>query len=418
MRYVFLIVMKDMKRRLRSPAALLCNLAIPIVLTLIVGLVFGREGEVKLPRIKVLLVDEDKGLASNFFKQGMKQGKLAEMIELVEVEKAAGLKLMEKGKASALIELPSGFTAKVLDRTPAEVVLLKNPSETFLPLIVEEITETMAVLMNGTLGIFEVPIGRLRAMFDAKAWPSGGELTALLENAKGGIALVKPYLTDTLIAMKTTTVSAEPQEKSPAKFNFFALIMPGSIMIGLLFISEITMRDILRERRAGTLARIFTGPVEAGTVLAGKIVSAFAITAASCVLLLAIGRLGFGIRWGNPAALAAHLSGSILMCIGIMALIYGAIKSDRVADAVLPVVIIVICILGGAMFPTEIMGATMRRFAPASPAFWVIDGIKKVAVGGAGFGGIARNLAYVYGVGAATMVAGAALLGAKVRGRG
>jgi len=418
MRHAFLIVAKDMKRRLRSPLALCCNLAIPIVLTLIIGLVFGRGGEVKLPRITVLLVDEDKGFAGNFFKQGMKQGKLAEMIDLVEVEKEAGRKLMEKGKASALIELPAGFTEKLLDRKSAEIVLLENPGETFLPLIVEEITETMAVAMGGARRVFDAPIGRLRAMFDAKEWPSGSELSSLLASAKGGIMLVRPYLADTLISLKTATVEASPREEPAGRMNLFALVMPGCIMIGLLFISEITMRDVLREKRAGTLARMFAGPVEAPAVLWGKILSACAITFTSCLLLLVIGRLGFGIHWGDPAALLVHLFGSIVMCVGIMALLYGAIRSDRVADALLPVVIIVICILGGAMFPIEAMGATMRRVAPVSPAYWVIEGIKRVALEDAGLRGIAPNLVYVYGVGAATIAAGAALLGVKVRGRG
>lgn len=416
-RHVLLIVGKDMKRRMRSPVTLLCYIAIPIVLTLVVGLVFGRQGEVKLPRIKVLLVDRDKNLASNFFKQGMKQGKLAEMIDLVEVEPAQGRTLMEKGKASALIEIPEGFTSKLLDRRPAEIVFLKNPSETFLPIVAEELTGTMAVIMDDAVRIFGAPIDSLRAMLNAGKWPSGGALTVLLESARSRIALVRPYLSDTLISMTSQTVSAEPAKRPAAKSNIFTFLMPGSIMIGLLFISEITMRDILRERRAGTLARIFTSPLGPWTVLAGKIVSAFAITFVSCVLLLAVGAFGFGVKWGSPAPLFAHLIGSILMCIGIMALVFGAIKSDRAADAILPVIIIVICIVGGAMVPYESMGAAMQRFARASPAFWVIDGFKAIAIRGEGFGGIARYLAYIFGVGAATTAAGAALLGAKLKGR-
>ena len=406
-----------MKRRTRSPVTLLCYIAIPVMLTLIVGLVFGRQGEMKLPRIKVLLVDRDKGMASNFLKQGMKQGKLAEMIDLVEVEPARGRGLMEKGKASALVEIPEGFTSRLLDRRGAEIVFLKNPSESFLPIVAEELVGTMAVIMDDAVRIFGAPIDSVRAMFKAGEWPRGAELAALLGSARSRIALIKPYLSDSLLSMRAETVSAEPGKRPAEKFNIFALIMPGSIMIGLLFIGEITMRDILRERRAGTLERIFTSPLGPGTVLAGKMLSAFAITFVSCALLLAVGAFGFGIKWGNPAPLLAHLIGSILMCIGIMALVFGGVKSDRAADAMTPVIIIVICIVGGAMIPYESMGAAMQRFAPASPAFWVIDGFKAIAVRHEGFGGIAWDLAYVFGVGAVTTAAGAALLGAKIRGR-
>jgi ABC-2 type transport system permease protein len=417
MNAIFLIVRNDMKRRLRSPVSIICMFLIPLGLTLLVGLVFGRHGKVELSHIQVLVADSDKGFAANFLKQGMKQGKLAELIDLVEVDPAEGRSLMDRGKASALIEIPKGFTTDILDRKPVELALIKNPQETFLPLIVEEITKTMAVMVDGTARIFEKPIGEARGMLTAGRWPTAAELSGLLAEAKPRIALVKGYLADSLISLRSETVS-EPAEKATETFTIFAFIMPGSILIGLLFISEITMRDILREREAGTLARIFTGPVRSGHVIAGKMLSSFAITFVACALLIAIGRLGFGIIWGSPLKLLAHVVGSMLMCVGIMAFFYGFIRSERVADAMLPVVIIVICVFGGAMFPYEVMGPAMQKAAVFSPAFWVIDGLKRISIEKSGWGGIAPHLAIVYGLGALTSIAGAAKLRGKLAGKG
>jgi len=415
MNTILLIVRNDVKRRLRSPVSVACMLLIPLGLTLIVGLVFGRHGEVKLSHIKVLLVDNDKGVGANFLKQGMTQGKLAELIDLVEVDAAQGLSLMDKGKASALIEIPKGFTSQLLDRKPAELRLIKNPGESFLPMIVEEITGTMAVMMDGTVRIFEKPIDEARSMLTAGRWPTAGELTKLLASAKPRIALVKGYIADTLISLTTETVS-EPPGTPKEKFNFFAFIMPGSILIGLLFISEITMRDILREREAGTLGRVLAGPTRSAHVIAGKMLSAFVITLISCVLLIVVGRLGFGIAWGSPLKLGALIIGSILMCVGIMAFLYGFIKSERAADAMLPVIILLMCIFGGAMFPYEIMGPAMQEIATFSPAFWVIDGLKRISIEKCGWGGIARHLAIVYGVGVIMSAAGAAGLRGRLGG--
>ncbi len=417
MNAVFLIVRNDMKRRLRSPVSVICMLLIPLGLTLLVGLVFGRHGKVELSHIRVLVADSDKGFAATFLKQGMKQGKLAELIDLVEVDSAEGRSLMDRGKASALIEIPKGFTSSILDRKPAKLVLVKNPGEAFLPLIVEEITKTMAVMIDGTARIFEKPIGKARGMLESGRWPTAAELAGLLAEAKPRIELVRGYLADSLISIASETVS-EPEAKPERAFNFFAFIMPGSILIGLLFISEITMRDILREREAGTLERIFAGPVRSGQVIAAKMLSSFAITLLACVLLIAVGRLGFGIAWGSPLKLAAHVAGSILMCVGIMAFLYGFIRSERAADAVLPVVIIVLCVFGGAMIPYETMSRAMQKAAVFSPAFWVIDGLKMISIEKAGWGGIAPHLAIVYGLGALTSVAGAAMLRGKLAGRG
>ncbi|MCX5753015.1 MAG: ABC transporter permease [Candidatus Krumholzibacteria bacterium] len=417
MNAILLIVRNDMKRRLRSPVSIICMFLIPLGLTLLVGLVFGRHGKVELSHIKVLIADDDRGFAANFLKQGMKQGKLAELIDLVEVDPAEGRSLMDRGKASALIEIPKGFTANILDRKPAEIALVKNPQESFLPLIVEEITETMAVMIDGAAQIFEEPIGEARGMLTGGRWPEAAELAGLLAETKPRIALVKGYLSDTLISIGSETVSA-PGAEPERTLNFFALIMPGSILIGLLFISEITMRDILREREAGTLARILAGPVQSGRVVAGKMLSSFAITLVACALLIAIGRLAFGIAWGSPLKLLAHVVGSILLCVGLMAFFYGFIRSERVADAMLPVVIIVLCIFGGAMIPFEAMSPAMQRAAVFSPSFWVIDGLKRISIERTDWGGIAPHLAIVYGLGALTSLAGAAKLRGKLGGRG
>lgn len=405
-----------MKRRLRSPVSVICMLLIPLGLTLIVGLVFGRHGEVELSHIKVLLADNDGGMAANFFKQGMKQGKLAELIDVVEVDSAEGLSLMNRGKASALIEIPKGFTSSVLDGKSTQIDLVKNPRESFLPMIVEEITGTMTVMIGGAVRVFHEPIQETRLMLAADRWPTADELAGLLASAGPRIALVKDYVADTLITLTSRTDEA-PAEKPAGTFNFFAYIMPGSILIGLLFISEITMRDILREREAGTLDRIFAGPVRSAHVIAGKVLSAFAITLASCLLLILIGRIAFSIEWGPPLELFALVVGSILMCVGIMAFLFGFIKSERGADAMLPVVIIVICIFGGAMFPYEVMGPAMQKAARFSPAFWVIDGLKLVSIEKAGWGGIWRHLAIVYGIGAITCAAGAARLRVRLTGQ-
>lgn len=415
MRHAWLIVAKDMRRRLRSPVSLLCMLSIPLVMTLVVGLIFGSEGKVEVPRITLLLVDEDGGFVSNFFKQGLRQGKLAEMIDLREVERAEGEALMASGKASALLEIPKGFTEAVLDRAPAELRLLKNPSETFLPLIAEEIVKTMAVVLEGSARVFAEPIAGLRGMIDGGGWPSTSQLEPLLASARSRIALVRGYLADSLVTVETVAERAEAGGVGSPDFNLFAFLLPGSILLGLLFIGEIAMRDLLREREARTLARMIAGPVEPSEVLLGKVLSAIALTALSCVLLLLVGRFAFGIPWGDPAALAAAVVGAILMCTGIVAFVYGIIRSERAADTVLPIVIIVLCLVGGSMLPYESMNEGMRAAARLSPVFWASEAIKSVSIAGAGLQEIAGHLAVVYGVGVATLAAGALLLGGRLR---
>ncbi len=411
MRQTILIVTKDLRRRLRNPVAVISMMLIPVVITLLVGLVFGRSGEVELPRIRVLLVDKDDGLFSHFLRQGMQQGQFAEMIDLVEVDENEGRALIQDGKASALIEIPQGFTEALLDQRPVEVTLTKNPSESFLPTIVEELIETSALMLDSGVRIFEEPIGEARSLLEGNAWPSSDDLGGLLDGSRERLLLAGGYLADSLISLETQDeVSEDEQEGAAVEINIFAFVMPGSLLIGLLFISQIALRDIVREKERGTLARLFTAPLEVGHVVAGKILSAFAITAISCLLLMIIGRFGFGISLGRPLPLIAHLVGTVFMCTGVITLVYGFIRSDRAADAVLPIVILTLCLLGGSMVPIDQMGGTIRAIGRLSPVFWAVNGLQRLFVEGAGLKDITRHLAILYGVGILTVLPGTFLL--------
>ena len=388
-------------------------MCIPIVITLIIGLVFGRSGTVELPRIKVLLVDNDNGVFANFLRQGMQQEELAEMVDIVVVDKDEGMDLIEKGKASALIEIPQGFTESIVDQKPTELKVIKNPSETFLPVIVEEMVEAMALLIDGSGRVFTEPIQQVQSLLEGNRWPSGDDVQELLDNSRDKLLLVEGYVTDSLVSLKVEDAPA--QESEDSGFNIFAFVMPGSLLIGLLFISELMLRDIIREKESGTLARLFSGPVEVGHVVSGKILSAFAITAISCMMLLIIGRVGFGIDLGRPFPLIVHLMATIFMCTGIITLFYGFIRSERAADAILPVVIIVMALLGGSMIPYEQMNEAMQQVGRFSPVFWAVDGFKKIFIEGAGFREVSLHSVILYSLGILTVVPGAAMLRGRFR---
>jgi ABC-2 type transport system permease protein len=409
MRQILRIVMNDLRRRLRSPVAVILLMLIPVVITLIIGLVFGRSGEVSIPRITVLLDDRDGGMFGGFFSQAMRQDRFAEMIELVSVSGEEGERMMGEGKASALVVIPEHFTEHILDQVPDTVRVLKNPAETFLPVIVEEFVVTTALMLDRGNRIFSGQIGQIRSMFEGDRWPTGDEVQRFLDGAHDRFILIEAYIGDSLVSYEVAdAVSEEPEDDGG--FNLFALLLPGSLLIGLLFISEISMRDIFRERHAGTLGRLFTAPVGTGQYIAGKVLSTFCITALACIILLIVGRFGFGIDLGRPAPLVIHFVGTILMCTGLVTVFYGFIRTERAADAIMSIVIVVLALMGGSMVPYEQMGAGMRRVARFSPVFWANDGFKRIFLDDWGVPELGLHIAVLYGLAAITVVVGAVML--------
>ncbi len=416
MRRILIIVANDLRRRVRRPLSVVLMMIIPISITLIIGLVFGSSGDADIPRIKVLIADRDGGFFTRLIEQSMAQGDLADMIELVKEEPEEAARMMEKGEASAMIEIPEGFTDDLLDGRHTEIRLVKNPSEAFLPMIVEEITCTLAVALDGALRVFSEPVAGARSMFEGSGWPDGREVSAVFDEARTGMILARGYLADSLITYREETVSESgvEGEGSPG-VNIFSWVLPGSMILGLLFISELVLRDIIREQRGGTLSRILTAPVETGHFVIGKVGATFVITMTACLLLLAVGALGFKMNTGRPGPLALQVIATILMCTGVMTFLYGMVRSERAADAIMSVVIIVLSMLGGSMIPIQSMPEGMQKIARISPVFWATRGFQKVFNEGGGLGEIRTGILVLVAVGAFTLVPGIVLIRGKVR---
>ena len=404
-RYALSIALKDLKRIFKAPLSLVSMLMLPIVITVIVGFTFGTSGDVEIPRIKVLLDDEDGGILPGFIRQSFQKVGSGKMVELVDTKADEGRRLIDRGKASAFIVIPKGSSSALLDKKPIEFLITKNPSELFLPAIVEEILKTDAVMLDGAVRLFGEPLDTVRTFLKGEHWPSGSELSRVFALARRRFVLITPYISDSLITVQTVRAG----EKNEGG-NFFALIFPGSMIIGLLFISMIAQRDIVKERARGTLKRVLSGPTSAGEFIIGKVMYNFFLTSISLIVLLVIARLVFGIGVKSPLALAVVSLGTALLSSGLVILPYGLIRSERAAVALMPSYIIVLCLMGGAMMPYETMSRLLKEAARYSPVFWVVDAFKRVMFLGVDMGDIMRNIEVINIVGILSILIGTAVL--------
>ncbi|HSG29015.1 MAG TPA: hypothetical protein VLA34_11080, partial [Candidatus Krumholzibacterium sp.] len=208
MEKILKIFIVDIRRRLKKPLSIVLTMCIPLAMTVIIGSVFGRSGDVGLPRITMLLVDNDGAVLSMFVRQGLGMGDLGEMIDVVRVDEAEGERLMAGGKASAMVIIPDSFTVKVLDGEKVAIEVVKNPSESFLPLIIEEVMSTFAVIVDGGMKAFGDSMRRGRDLFLAEGWPSLDDMQVFLDEGRVSYAMVGPYVADSLVTIEDTTVAA------------------------------------------------------------------------------------------------------------------------------------------------------------------------------------------------------------------
>lgn len=376
MRRVWLLVVKDFRKKWKNPVVIIGFLFMPILFTLIFGAVFGGSGETKLPRIQVLSVDLDKSFVSQLVLSAMTQGELKEMIQLEpqdSEEKAR--RQLEQGKASALLIIPKNFGTDVWEGRKAELILFKNPSEQFLPQIVEEITDTTTLLFSALLSVFSDELGIVRR-FSGKMALTDQTVSMISIQIKTRIDSVSKYVLPPVIGLKQTTLEKEDRAISET-LTVQGYILPAIAVMFLLFIVNIVFEDLLRERDSGTLLRMTASPMTIREFIWSKMVTAALLGMFCTLFLIGLGALIFNIKWGPPISVFFTVICLNILIAGFISMFYAFIRTERQAGAVISSVIIVMSLLGGSMLPVEQFPASVQILSKFTVNHWGLQAFLK-----------------------------------------
>jgi ABC-2 type transport system permease protein len=381
---VTLIIKNDIARRLKAPLATVLFMIIPFAMTALIGVIFdpGAGGETKLPPIKVLLVDRDQNLASKFLIGAFDQKQLKDMFQATTVSEADGEKLMKKGKASAMLIIPAGFSLALADQKPVRLTVVKNPAEEFLPAVVEEFANTMAVGFSALAQVFADELKIVKMVGDSSLEKiSIAELSPFLEMSRIKFMALKKYLSPLRIGLKTTTMT-KPGQKTEAKgFNIFAFILPGMLIMFLLFIVEAFMREIQNERADGKIRRMMFSPLTTRELMLARIFSGWLMGLLVCGLAMALGALVFRIDWGNYFWLFMLVAVACFWCAAFFGMLNAFFKNKNQAGAFASPIILVSAAFGGSMLPLEQIPGGMRWLAKFTVNNWFITGCREIIAG-------------------------------------
>lgn len=375
MKPISLIFKNDLKRRAKSPFSILVLLIIPFVLTTLIGSIFGQNDEEnKLPSIKVLLADNDKNLISKFLTGSFDTSQMKDMFQVTIVEEPAGQKLISKGKASALVIIPKNFTEDILSVKKTQIRVIKNPSEQFLPNIVEEYLNTVAVLLSGAVQVFEPEVKEIKALMDTpfEKIPMAGA-SPFMEKIQEKFKILQKYLSPLLLELQQETIGKKEAKKKPS-FNIFSAILPMISIMFLMFIIEVFMREILTEREDGKLKRIMFAPVRPMDYIVARIISGWIFGIMVYAIVVVAGILFFKIKWGNYFYLAILVAVTCFWIASLFALMYAFFKNKNQAGAFISPIILAFSVFGGSMMPIEQMPHAFKYIANFTLNYWFIQG--------------------------------------------
>jgi len=194
---------------------------IPVMTAVIMSLVFSPQGDIQRNvTIDIAILDRDDDLLSGMLRSISNQGNAAENLRLHFVDtEEAGIRLVEKRKASAFVVLPENLTVDLLDGTNTSISLYKNPAEAILPTIVEEGLNIVCIGVSQALNLLQPEIKSIRKMVHQDKMPEPVEVASVASNSVERLKTIEPYLFPPLIQFETINASDYVQSSNADQEN-------------------------------------------------------------------------------------------------------------------------------------------------------------------------------------------------------
>jgi ABC-type Na+ efflux pump permease subunit len=411
MGFLGIAFMKDLRRILRDPVAILLSVGLPLMVGLLLKIAFGG-GETK-PTAQLLVADHDSSFVSSLLVGSFDRGPLAELVATQGVTEERGRAMMEDGKASGLLIIPDNFGDDVFDRKLTTLTLITNPAQRILPGILKGALEFMTDALAGVQGILgdsfqplnaPAPAGRITQP-DSLVAAFSVRVNSLVE--RGGRYIFPP-----VIKVKTVVLEEEKEDTR----GFSDLFFPSMLFMAILFAAQNMSDDVWREKTLGTLRRNVSTPQRLGVILAAKLLAITAFIGVVSLVGLIGGRLLFSIQIDNLplAVMWATLSGAFMLLIFTMLQLLAA--SQRGANLLGNLVLFPLIMLGGSFFPFEAMPDWMARIGRMTPNGWTLEQFRRILWGTADVTTLAAGLGAMVLLGAVLFTLNAARLRRFARG--
>jgi ABC-2 type transport system permease protein len=180
-----------------------------------------------------------------------------------------------------------------------------------------------------------------------------------------------------LVEPKTPPGIANPL----ANVSAFQVTVPGNAVLFAFFLSMAVAITFAHERHTGVWKRLLASPVPRWKTLVGKLVPYFLIGMVQLGFLFGLGVAVFGMKIAGSISALVLLSAALALCsvtFGLLVSSFGG--TERQIGSTVPVIILVMGLLGGCMFPRLFMPAFMKQIGNAVPQSWALDGYYSVLI--------------------------------------
>ncbi|MFC7974961.1 ABC transporter permease [Streptomyces cinereoruber] len=162
------------------------------------------------------------------------------------------------------------------------------------------------------------------------------------------------------------------------------LYVPVSVLFALIMSGLQAMPPVLSGyRERGILRRMSTTPVRPGALLTAQLALHAAAASVSALLVIAVGRLAFGVALpGNPAGYLLALLLAVACGLALGATVCAVSRTQKIATAVGSAVFFPAMFTAGVWVPVQAMPDTLQRIVELTPFGAASEALDTAASGG------------------------------------
>lgn len=358
LRGALVILVKDLRLRLRDRSVLLFALVVPFGLTLLFSFIFPQSTDFELT---AAVVDLDQGEISAGFVDGVVPPlQDAGVVDLVALDSHdAARAQVAAGEIDAAWVFPAGFSDAVLGGREARVEVLVAAGQTLSGEVAQGIVNAFVASID------EVNLAIATASTVQETAPSP-ELIASMTQATAAGQPPAIGIEDLEV------VAGEPM--SPMSF-----LAAGMAAFFVFFTVQYGVTGLLEERQLGTMPRLQAAPIPPAAIQLGKVAGAFVLGIISVTVLIVASALLLGAQWGHPGGVAILVVAIVLAAMGVMSLVGSFARTAEQAGNYQSIVAVVLGMLGGVFFPIPADSGIMRLMTLLSPHGWFMRGMSELA---------------------------------------
>lgn len=357
---------KDIVRWRQDRTSFLIWLAIPLMIGGLLTLMSSGSGSGG-PSGTILIDDQDDTLLSGFVAGAFTQDQLGDLFAVQPVSAEEGTTLMEAGEASGFLTIPKGFQDAFLNDTPVTLSLKTNPSQVILPGIIENVTEVLMDAGFYLQALFGPELKKIQGS-DETDGPSNAFVSEVAIGINEKIQTLSGSLTPLVLDLEI--VEPPPEEPRP---DIGLLLLPGIVLMALLFTSQGTSADYWKERENGTLRRLVSTPGLLNQFIFGKAIAAAVVIAFIGGVTMVLGFLYNDIAWSKflPSMLFVVSAG--VGFFAWFAALQMMFSSEKGASLLTMILLFPLMMVGGSFFPLDALPGWLASIGRMSPNGFVAD---------------------------------------------